>query len=57
MNDLLNIIEVAAYLKVGRATIQRWSHSGKLPAVKMGRDYRIRRSDLAAWYESRRVVA
>lgn len=40
------------YLKVCRATVQRWCKEGKLPAVKIGKEYRIRRSDLERWYET-----
>jgi excisionase family DNA binding protein len=52
MNDLLTVLEVMSYLKVCRATVQRWCKEGKLPAVKIGKEYRIRRSDLERWYES-----
>lgn len=52
MNDLLTVLEVMSYLKVCRATVQRWCKEGKLPAVKIGKEYRIRRSDLEKWYES-----
>jgi excisionase family DNA binding protein len=53
-SELLTVFEVMEYLRVSRATVQRWCHKGVLPAVKLGKDYRIRRSDLEAWYEARR---
>ncbi|MCX6022750.1 MAG: helix-turn-helix domain-containing protein [Chloroflexi bacterium] len=52
MNDLLTVLEVMSYLKVCRATVQRWCKEGKLPAVKIGKEYRIRRSDLENWYNT-----
>ncbi len=52
VDDLLTVLEVMNYLKVCRATVQRWCKEGKLPAVKIGKEYRIRRSDLEQWYES-----
>lgn len=52
MDDLLTVLEVMNYLKVCRATVQRWCKEGKLPAVKIGKEYRIRRSDLEHWYDS-----
>ncbi|MBI4497229.1 MAG: helix-turn-helix domain-containing protein [Chloroflexi bacterium] len=52
MDDLLTVLEVMNYLKVCRATVQRWCKEGKLPAVKIGKEYRIRRSDLERWYET-----
>ncbi|MCX6023854.1 MAG: helix-turn-helix domain-containing protein [Chloroflexi bacterium] len=54
-NELLNIPETAAYLRVGKATVQRWCKEGKLPAVKIGKEYRVRRRDIDAWYERLRV--
>ena len=51
------VLEVAERLKVTKFTIQRWCSSGKLPAVKIGKEYRIRAADLNRWYESLRVPA
>ncbi len=52
--DLLKVIEVANHLKIGRATIQRWCKEGHIPAVKIGKEYRVRRIDLDKWYESKK---
>lgn len=57
MDGLMTVHEMVSYLKVCRATIQRWCKEGKLPAVKVGREYRVRRSDMEAWYESLRTAA
>lgn len=56
MDDLMTIGEVAEYLKVCRATATRWSRTGELPAVKVGKSYRIRRRDLEAWYDGKRAA-
>lgn len=53
--ELLTIYEVAAELRVGRATVQRWARDRELPAVKVGKEYRVRRADLEAWIEGKRV--
>ncbi len=45
-DELLTIVEVAAYLKVSRRTAWRWCKSGRLPAVKVGHQWRITRRDL-----------
>ena len=53
-DELLSVYDITAYLRVNRATVQKWCREGRLPAVKIGRDYRIRRRDLEAWYEAQR---
>lgn len=44
----LSVKEVAAFLRVDRKTIRRWIASDRLPATKLGRDWRIARADLKA---------
>ncbi|OFW63672.1 hypothetical protein A3A76_04415 [Candidatus Woesebacteria bacterium RIFCSPLOWO2_01_FULL_39_23] len=43
---ILTIREVATLLKYSEATIRSWVKSGKLPAFKIGRKYRIRLRDI-----------
>jgi excisionase family DNA binding protein len=43
---LFDADEVAQYLGVERTTVQRWCRSGYLKAIKIGRDWRIRRAAL-----------
>jgi len=50
MEDVLTVDEVARYLRVHPMTVQRWCRSGSLPAAKIGRAYRIKKSDLEAWW-------
>ena len=40
------IEEVAKILRVAYLTVYRWIQAGKLDAVKAGKQYRIKRSDL-----------
>lgn len=42
---LLTINEIIAILKVSKLTIYRYIKAGKLPAYKVGRDYRIKQDD------------
>ena len=46
LDTLLNTEEVAEYLGVGQATVYRWCREESLPAVKIGRRWRVRRSAL-----------
>ncbi len=46
MNDLLTVEEAAAYLRVSRATVWRWCKTRKVPAVKIGREWRLLRATL-----------
>lgn len=46
---LLTVSEVAAAMRVSNMTIYRLIKSGELPAVRVGRNYRIREGDVAAY--------
>jgi len=49
--------EVLEYLQVNLRTVYRLIKAGKLPAVRVGRQWRFRRSDIDAWLDSQRVRA
>jgi excisionase family DNA binding protein len=49
MGELWDISHVAAYLGVSERTVYNKVRSGSLPAVKVGRLWRVRASDLEAW--------
>ncbi len=56
MNEtLLTAAEVADQLRVSTMTIYRLIRSGELPAVRVGRNYRVRAGDLDR-YLSEQVV-
>ena len=44
--DLLGIEAVAEYLGVGPVTIYRWCREGRLPCLKIGKSWRVRREAL-----------
>ena len=46
MDEILTVREVAEYLKLSRTTIWRWCNEGRLQAFKVGRSWRIHRSEL-----------
>ena len=41
MNDTLTVREAAEQLRVKEATVRGWCRAGKVPAVRIGRDWRI----------------
>lgn len=45
-SEVLTVAEVADYLRVSETTIWRWCSTGKLPAFRIGRGWRVQRSDL-----------
>jgi excisionase family DNA binding protein len=44
--EFLTVAEVAELLKLNQQTVRNWIDQGSLPAVRVGRRVRIRRSDL-----------
>ncbi len=43
---LLTVAEVAAAMRVSNMTVYRLIKSGELPALRVGKNYRIRESDV-----------
>jgi excisionase family DNA binding protein len=55
MDDtFLTTEEVLAYLQVNLRTVYRLIKAGKIPAVRVGRQWRFRKSDIDAWLDSQR---
>lgn len=48
-DDLLNINEIAVALRVSKMTVYRFIHHGHLPALRVGRSFRVYRGDLEAY--------
>lgn len=42
----LTVAEIAAVLKVNQQTVRNWIEGGKLPALRIGRRVRVKKSDL-----------
>ena len=54
MDDLWSIERVADYLGVSRRTVYNKVRTGDLPAIKVGRSWRFRQSDLEMWLDKNR---
>lgn len=48
--DILTLEEVAKYLKMKPQTIYTWAQKGKIPAAKIGKEWRFRRDIIDAWF-------
>jgi excisionase family DNA binding protein len=44
-DEFLTVAEVAELLKLNQQTLRNWIEQGQLPAIRIGRRVRIRRSD------------
>ena len=44
--ELMTVQEVATYFRVSRVTVWRWCQKGLIPAFQIGRNWRVRRTDL-----------
>ena len=52
---LLTVSEVANAMRVSNMTVYRLIKSGELPAVRVGKNYRLRETDLERFLEERSV--
>lgn len=48
--DILTLEEVAKYLKLKPQTIYTWAQDGKIPAAKLGKEWRFRKSVIDRWF-------
>ena len=56
MDTLMTLEEVAAYLRLSKDTVYRMAQSGKIPASKVGTQWRFRQSEVNAWLEQNKNV-
>ena len=49
-NEIMNIEEVAEYLRLKPQTIYTWAQEKKIPAAKLGKEWRFRRSVINKWF-------
>jgi excisionase family DNA binding protein len=54
MTRLINIEELADYLRIQKQTIYNWLCQGKISGIKVGGVWRFDRRDIDAWLKSRR---
>ena len=50
MDEIMTLEEVAKYLKLKPQTIYTWAQNGKIPAAKLGKERRFRKSVIDRWF-------
>jgi excisionase family DNA binding protein len=50
-NEIMTVSEVAEYFKISEVTTYKLVQEGKIPAFKIGRHWRVKRSDLGEFIE------
>lgn len=50
-DDIMTIEEVAAYLRLKPQTIYTWAQEGKIPAAKLGNQWRFKKSIIDRWFD------
>lgn len=48
--EIMTVEDVAKYLKMKPQTIYGWAQKGKIPAAKIGKEWRFRRDLIDAWF-------
>jgi len=47
--EILTIDQTGKFLKVGKSTLYKMARNGKIPASKVGREWRFVKSDIIKW--------
>lgn len=54
---LHTVAEVAEHMRVSNMTVYRLIKAGQIPAIRVGKNYRIRATDLASYLDASLAVA
>ena len=50
-SEILTLEEVASYLRLKPQTIYKWAQEKRIPAAKLGKEWRFRRSVIDRWLD------
>jgi len=50
-HEILTLEEIAHYLRLKPQTIYKWAQEKRIPAVKLGKEWRFRRSVIDRWLD------
>jgi len=57
MTRLMNIDELADYLRLQKQTIYNWLHQRKISGIKVGGVWRFEKREVDAWLKNRRQLS
>ena len=57
MGRLMDVNDLAEYLRLDKQTIYNWLHKKKITGIKVGRVWRFDKDAIDAWLRSRMVPA
>jgi len=57
MPRLIDIDELAQYLKLKKQTIYNWLSDGKISGIKVGGVWRFERKEIEAWLKTKRRIS
>jgi len=57
MYSLMDVEELANYLKLRKQTIYNWLNQNKITGIKVGGVWRFDKRDIDKWLRSQRVVS
>ena len=49
-NEIMTLEEVAEYLRLKPQTIYSWAQEKKIPAAKLGKEWRFKKSIIDKWF-------
>ena len=52
--DILTLEEVHGYLKIPKPTLYSLAQAGRIPAAKIGKHWRFRKSEIDQWLHTQR---
>lgn len=55
--EWLSVADICEYMGVSTFVVTRVLRTGELPAVKMGREWRVSRADFEDWLNGQRLAA
>lgn len=55
-NEVMTVDDVAAFLRLPKTTVWKLLREKKLPGRKIGKHYRVLRSDIEAWLRQSELI-